>query len=306
MSIRSRIARLFRHTGFILALAVVVGLTFHQPASWTRPAVTPGLGLIMTFSLLSISPRIFLDFKKLLPPIAISLFMNYVVLSGTLIGLSSLFIQDHELWTGFVLVAAVPPAVAVIPYTHHLKGNTTFSLVGAVASYLAALIITPVISVSFLGTNFIDPQRLLLTLSSLIIAPLLVSQILRRTRIIATLEKYRSPIVNWTFFLVVYTIIGLNRNAFLEQPLTVLRLSAVAFGSTFVLAYLINRIARLLRVNRQTRVSLMLLGTRKNYGLSAAIALTFFNARAAMPTAIAMAFAIFQFIFLTLWLKKTD
>ena len=44
----------------------------------------------------------------------------------------------------------------------------------------------------------------------------------------------------------------------------------------------------------------MLFGTRKNYGLAAAIALAFFGSRAAMPVAVATAFAIMHFISLTL------
>ena len=305
-SIKIQFANLFRNTGFILALAIVMGLAFYQGASWTKPAVTPILGLIMTLSLLGVSSKIFWDFRKLLIPISISLVLNYLLLSGSLIGLSSLILTDHELWIGFVLVAAVPAAVGVIPFSHHLGANTELSLVGTAATYLAAFVITPLISITLLGVNIIAPERLLLILVELIIGPFILSRVLQRTRISTTLEKFRGAIVNWSFFLVIYTVIGLNRDAFLTEPVILLRLAIVAFVSTFVITYLIDRLLKFLGVDKPKRISLALLGTRKNYGLAAAIALTFFNSRTAAPSAVASAFAIIHFIWLTFRVKKMD
>lgn len=304
LSIKDGFNRLFKHTGFILALAVIVGLSFNQGAYWIKHAVTPILGLVMTLSLLSISTQVFKEFRKWLLPMALAIVLNFVVLGGTFIGLSTLLIHDYELWTGFVLIAAVPPAVAVIPYTYHLGGNTSLSLVGSIAAYLSALLITPLVSISLLGTNFIEPKKLGLILAELIIVPLIVSRGLRLSRVLPALEQHRGIAVNWGFFLVVYTIMGLNRDAFLGEPLTLVRVSAIAFTSTFVLTYLINYVSRRRGVSKPDRLSLILLGTRKNYGMATAVGLTFFGPRATIPTAVAIAFAIAQFIWLTFRVKK--
>jgi bile acid:Na+ symporter, BASS family len=298
--------RLFNHTGFILMLAIIIGLSFNQAASWIRHAVTPILGLVMTLSLLSISTETFRQFRKLLWPMLLAIALNFVVLGGIFIGLSALIIHDYELWTGFVLIAAVPPAVAVIPYTYTLDGNTSLSLVGSIGAYLSALIITPLLSISLLGTNYIEPVKLAAILIELIIAPLIVSRLLRLSSVLPVLEKHRGVAVNWGFFLVVYVIIGLNQDAFLAQPLVLLRVSTIAFATTFILTYVINSVARLLGVSKPDRISLILLGTRKNYGMATAVCLTFFSARAAIPTAVAMAFAIAQFIWLTFTVKKMN
>ena len=66
--------------------------------------------------------------------------------------------------------------------------------------------------------------------------------------IVSMVEGWRGPVVNWGFFLVIYTIVGLNRDAFLEEPGTLLLVCAIAFASTFVLAEVINRVSRLLGV----------------------------------------------------------
>jgi BASS family bile acid:Na+ symporter len=305
-SLKLGFKRVFKHTGFILTMAVIIGLSFNQGAYWTKHAVTSILGLVMTLSLLSISTRIFKEFRKWLVPMVLAIVLNFGVLGGTFIGLAALLIHEYELWTGFVLIAAVPPAVAVIPYTYHLDGNTSLSLVGSIAAYLSALLITPLLSISLLGTNFIEPSKLLIILTELIIAPLIVSRVIRLSRVLPALEKHRGIAVNWGFFVVVYTIIGLNRDAFLGQPLTLLRVSAIAFTSTFILTYLINYAAKLLGVGKPDRISLILLGTRKNYGMASAVCLAFFGARAAIPTAVAIAFAIAQFIWLTFTVKTMD
>ncbi|MGB2583543.1 MAG: bile acid:sodium symporter, partial [Dehalococcoidia bacterium] len=218
--------------------------------------------------------------------------------------LSSLIISDADLRTGFVLVAAVPPAVAVRPITYLLGGNTRFSMGGNVAAYTLALAITPLICILFLGANFIEPTRLLIVLGELIAAPIVVSRNLRRTRIMSTVERWRNPVVNWGFFLVIYTMVGLNRDVFLQEPGTLLLVSVVAFTGTFVLAEVINRISRRLGVQKMDRISFMLLGTRKNDGLAGAIALIFFDPRAAMPAALVMTFSVFHFVWLTWWVKR--
>jgi BASS family bile acid:Na+ symporter len=304
VSLDSRIRGLLENNSFIFMLALAVALAFGGGASYTEPALVPVLGLIMTISILDVSSRVFLDLKKILFPVLLALILNFVVLSGAYVGLSSLIISDADLRTGFVLVAAVPPAVAVIPITYILGGNTRFSMVGNVATYTLALAVTPLICILFLGANYIEPERLLIVLGELIAAPIVVSRILRRTRIMPIVERWRAPVVNWGFFLVIYTMVGLNRDVFLQEPGALLLVSAVAFIGTFVLAELINRISRRLGVPKMDRISLMLLGTRKNDGMAGTIALIFFDPRVAMPAALVMTFSVFHFVWLTWWVKR--
>ena len=55
--------------------------------------------------------------------------MNYLLLGGLLLALNALFIHNEALRAGPVTLAAVPPAVAVIPFSAFLKGDETFSLI---------------------------------------------------------------------------------------------------------------------------------------------------------------------------------
>jgi len=304
MAAKARVGRLFRNNSFILALALLMGLAFGQLAPYGRATVTPLLAVIMTLSLMGVSTAVFSNFRKLLGPVSLSVLLNYVVLSGAFIGLASLLVPDYELWTGFVLVAAVPPAVAVIPFTYHLGGKVENALAGSVAAHLAAFAAAPLICLGFLGTSLLQPRQLLLALAQLIAAPFLVSRLLRRTPAAPWVERHRGAMLNWGFFVVIYTIIGLNRDAFLGQPAALLDLSLVAFACTFVIAYVINRLAKALGADKPDRISYAVMGAWKNYGLAGALALAFFGSRAAMPAAVTTAFAILNFIWLSFWTRR--
>ena len=203
-----------------------------------------------------------------------------------------------------MILAAVPPAVATIAFTYNLGGNINYTVVGVATTYLAAIFITPLVYILFLGTNLIEPGKLLIILAELVVAPLIVSQILRRMSIAPTLERGGGFIVNWCFFIIAYTVIGLNKSTFLVEPVMLLFTSIVAFFGTFALIHIIDYISRLFGVDRHDRISIILLGTRKNIGLAAALSLTFFGARAAMPSAVYAAVSKISFIWISLWIKK--
>jgi len=97
---------------------------------------------------------------------------------------------------------------------------------------------------------------------------------------------------------VVYTIIGLNREAFLSFSPVLLRVGAISFIGTFGLAYAVFLAARFAGATRQGQISYAVMGAWKNYGLAGAIALTYFGEVAALPSAVTTAFAIVNFIVL--------
>jgi len=52
----------------------------------------------------------------------------------------------------------------------------------------------------------------------LILLPLVCSRVLLWTGWAKKLEPWKGTLTNWSFFLIVYTIIGLNRQLFFEKP----------------------------------------------------------------------------------------
>jgi len=298
---------LLRNNSFILALALVAGIAVGQGAAYTREAVTPLLAVIMTLSLVGVSSDVFRGGRRLIRPAMVALFLNYIVLGGLLIVLAFLLVDDPSVRAGYVLIAAVPPAVAVIPFTYKLGGDVEFTLVGSVTGHIAAFILTPLITLLALGASLVEPQQLVVALVQLIALPFLVSRLLRRSVAVTSwLNTYRGTLLNWGFFVVVYTIIGLNREAFLSASPLLLRIGAVSLIGTFGIAYAVFALARSAGASRRGQVSYAVMGAWKNYGLAGAIALSYFGEAAALPAAMTTAFAIANFIVLGMTIAVKD
>jgi bile acid:Na+ symporter, BASS family len=255
--------RWWRNRDFILILSVFCGLLLGQGATWTKPLVLPAPALVMTLSTMGVRRDALRSGQGLWRPVLSGLLLNSVMLGGVLLGLSFFMISEAAMIDGFVLLVAVPPAIAVIPFTNFLQGNTAFSLLGTVACYLGALVITPCITLAFFGTGFIEPWSLITIIAQLILVPLILARILLWSPLGQRLETVKGTIINWSFFLVMYTIVGFNREFFFTRPFILLPVVVIAVASTFMLEGLIEKVGRFMNLDRLTLTSLVLLGSLK-------------------------------------------
>jgi BASS family bile acid:Na+ symporter len=261
----------------------------------------------MTLSTMLISSKMFRSPSALIIPCVLGIVMNYLVLSGTILMIASLLISDEALWTGFVVLASVPAAVAVIPFADFLKGNAFYALVGAMGAYLSGIVIMPLIIFGFLGKSFaVEPDKLVITIVMLIVLPLMASRLLMWAGIDKRIAPFRGTITNWSFFLVVYAIVGLNRELFIERPLSLLPVAIIAIASTFVLGFIIEGFARLFRIDQGISTSLVLLGTLKNYGIAGGMALTLIGEESAVPATVSTVFMIVYIIWLGFRARMRD
>ncbi len=288
--------RLIRNRDFLLVMALLLGLFWGQGAKWTERTVLPSLGLVMTLATMGVPGTLFLSPGKLLRPALWGIALNYGLLGGLILGLSGLLIGEEELRHGFVIMTAVPPAVAVIPFSVILNGNQTLALVGTIGCYLAALGITPLIAYFFLGGAFGDPVKIMTIMVELILVPLALSRVLIWIGWVRKLEPWRGPLTNWSFFLIVYTIIGLNRQLFFDRPGALILPAAIALASTFLLGWVIETVGRLRGADSQTITTMVLLGTHKNTGLAAGLALSLFSDKTAVPATITTIFMLVYMI----------
>lgn len=293
-----KIAAIFRQRNFIFLLAVLCGVLVSGGADWTEPLVIPGLAVVMTISTLGIPNSTFRSPRRLIAPALKGILMNYILLAMVIIILSSIMIRDESLWIGFILIAAVPPAVAVIPFANFLEGDQSLALFGTLGAYLAAFIILPMITLGFIGVSHIDPVKLAAVMFQLIVIPLLLSRLLIWKGWNKKLERPAGLLTNWSFFIVLYTIIGLNRTSLIAQPLIIIPVAVTSFAIIFLTGYLIEHIGQFYHVPEGTLTSLTLLGTLKNYGLSGGLALTFFDREASLPSAMGTIFLILYAVWL--------
>lgn len=299
------IGGLLRNRNFILLLAISLGLSIGKPLStWTVPLVLPLLAIVMTLSAVDVTSRELTTLKNIPYPVGLSLLLNYVVMGGIVLLLAWWLIGDRDLWTGFVVLATVPPAVGVVPFSYILGGNILFSLIGMTAAYLSALFIMPGIMTLFLGTGYVNPLRLLTILGELVLVPIILSRILLAFNLVDRIKPWRGVITNWSFFVVLFTIVGLNREAFFGEFNILVRIIVIAVIISFVLGFTIDLSTRAFRVSRGTSISMILMGTTKNYGLASGILLTLFGERATLPVSVCTVFSVLHVVWLGLRFRK--
>ncbi len=277
---------------FLFVAALVLGITAGHLARWTQSWTLPVLAVAMTVSITQVTSDAFWPLRKLVRPLMLSILLNYVILGAVILVPARFLIPEQDLWTGFVISAAVPPGVAVIPFSYVAGGDTSFALVGTVGGYLAALAITPAMALWLVGESLIQPMRLITTLAQLIVIPLILSRLVLLSPARAAIERWRGKIVNWAFFLVIFTIIGLNRSVFLREPRLVALISAITMARSFGLALVLERVLQRLRVDKPSLVSYVLMGTLKNGGMAAATSLALSGERASVPAAVGAALAV--------------
>jgi BASS family bile acid:Na+ symporter len=290
--------RLLNNRNFVFILSITFGLVLPQAAQWTKILMMPALALVMMLATINVPNDYFLNPRAIIKPSFAGILITYVILSGAILLLSALLINDKNLWIGFVLIAGVPPAVAVIPFTAILEGNVSSTLSGTVASYLAALLIMPLMFWIFIGAGFADPYKLVRIMLLLIVLPLVLSRMILYFNWQDRIAPIRGSLTNWGFFIVLYSIIGVNRDLIFSQPLTIIPIAGIAFATTFVLGWIIQKMGVLFNVDKENIVSLVLQGTLKNQGISGGLAIALFAKEAAVPSAV---YSIFMILYI-MWL----
>lgn len=294
----NKLKELLQKRNTIFILAMLGGLLTDYPARWTQSLILPVLVLIMTLSVLNIPNHVFRSPRAMIAPALTGICMTYLILGGVIIGLSFLLIKDPALRAGYILIAASPPAIAIIPFANMLKGDESFTLFSIIGAYLVALPVMPLMAFLFLDIRGLNPMILITAAGSLVLLPIVMSRLLLWRGWHKRIEPVRGLITDWSFFVVIYTIIGLNRRIVLENPAMIVPVLAVAVLSVFVLGYLIETVGARLRLSRKIITSLVLLGTLKNFGLAGGIALTFFSRESALPSAVCAVFLVLEIIWL--------
>lgn len=261
-------------------------LTGGFPADLSRIVQQLTLIAAMTASLTEIS------FRGLSPRaeargLALSFVMSYGALGG-LVLLFAVLSPDADIRIGWILVAAVPPAVGVVPITSFLRGDVRRALLSDAVLYLLGLVMVPALTLAFLGQG-VDTGLLAQQTVLLIGLPILLSWPLRRWKRIA---QVRPSAVSVSFFFLVLAIAGSTRATLLARPEVVAGLSLEALLRTFGLGLLVIGAVRALRIPREGQVAAVTFASFKNLGLTVVLAFTVFGAGASLPAIVCLIFEI--------------
>jgi len=270
----------------MVASGLVVGFATGGFPAYSKEIAEVALILGMTFSLTEISIS-GISPREELRRFLVAFGMSYVVLSGLILSFAVLS-PDPQIRNGWVLMAAVPPAIAVVPITSILKGDTRRSLVSLALLYVLGLGLVPAITLAF--TNQTAPfEALVLQTVLLIGVPLVASRFFRRW---SRTAEFRTSAVSISFFFLVIAIAGSTRGPLLAHPELIASLAVLGFGRTFLLGGLVFVVTRTLHVPWADRVAVTAFSSFKNLGLTVVLAFAVFGPEATLPSIVSLVFEI--------------
>ena len=289
----------FSRSNLIFLLALICGMFLPQGFQIGNALILSALMVMLTITLLRFPRGFVLSPGPLLFASIRSNVMNYLVLGNFIILASIFLIHKQELWIGMVLIAAMPPSVAIIPLGNSLRADKTSVFTGMAGAYLGALLIIPLIGLGFLKYIHLSYWNLILLVLELILLPLALSRLAVDKAWDKIIEPYEETIIDCCSFIVFYTITASSRNILPDWSSDLFIIALIAFVSIFFFAFAIGKIGNYFHDPENKNTSFLLLGTMKDCGLAGGIALILFNQEAALPSLI---FAISTFIYMN-WLK---
>ncbi len=276
----------------MMTIGLVLGLLTGGFPWYTREISMASLALLMTLSLANVRlgearGRDHLEHS------AWALALNYGALTVLLLAIGLAF--SNDLWPGWVLMAAAPSAISVVPFTSIFGGRTSQSLFSTAVNYIAALALMPIITLAMIGSS-VDVTNLIESLLILIVLPMLLSRMVAKAHIS---KGPSASLINISFAVLIFAVAGANRGAFAGDLGIVLAICAAGAVRTFGIGMGTEFALRKLGVAREDRVSYVLFASFKNLGLTATLAIALFEPIVAVPATICIVLEVVWAIFLT-------
>ncbi|MFP4186159.1 MAG: hypothetical protein ACLFSM_08110 [Thermoplasmata archaeon] len=273
--------------GAMAFLAITLGLFIDGYPKYSDEITMISLLIIMSLSTREVKFDKLRSLKGHLGDFLTVFLLNYGLLSITIISLSYLLFDDIQLIQGLVVLAVVPSAIAVIPFTSMLEGDTELSLVSSALLYISSLAVAPAVLLLLFGQQ-IGIWPILKNLIILIIAPVIISRFL--LMIEYQQRSYDKIIVNTGFFLIIFGAVGANRQLFFSETRLLLPILFIGAVRSVGLASLVFYGGKRLDISIGKLKSYTLFSTLKNGGLSVILAVSLFGDKASFPIVLGFVF----------------
>lgn len=288
---------ILQNFALVMTIGFALGLLVGGFPAFTREISMASLALLMTLSLSTIrigDARL----KDHIGHSMLSLFLNYGALSTLILVMGLAF--SKNLWPGWVLMAAAPSAISIVPFTSVFGGSTTKALFSTAVNYVAALAIMPIMTVLLIGSA-VDISSLITSLLLLIVLPMLASRAVTRIKIG---KRTNNALINLSFAVLIFAVVGANRDAFAGNPLIVMAIAAAGMIRTFGIGLSSEFVLRRSGMPKSDRTAYVLFSSYKNLGLTVTLAIALFDPIVAVPATICIVFEVVWVIFLTRYYRE--
>ena len=249
--------------------------------------------LLMCFSLTGLRFRKE-DIKANKRTILISTFVSIFISPITTLIIGTFF--DDVYWEGWVLLACVPCAIAVISGALLMGADTKLMTLSVTAIYVVAIAFTP-ITVSLLTGGSVDPFTILKYVLLFILVPMIISIPLGKMKIP---KSVNTIVINFCFLAMVFVAFGKCRDTMISDPVIVLLIALACFFRVPFIHLVSEFILRRANVPVEKRIHYILLLAWKNSGMSLALCITLVPDSSAvlLPGSISLMFELIYMMFM--------
>lgn len=292
----------FANRNLLLVFAVVLGIVLPNFAINLKPFSFWVLAVVMLFSLTAISNKAISSLKNIFKPLLLGIFYNHLIFGTLIIVVAYFFSFDANLFYGFIVIAASPPGVAIIPFTSKLNGDIEYSIIATFGAFLASVFLSPLLIKLFSGSKTVDSLEVLKSMIMLIIIPFILSRFLLFEKLNTFIVKSRGKIVDYGFAIIIYISVGLNSSIFYGNYLVLIKLTAVFV----IVMFLGGKILEMFLKNKQSAkkiISSKFIFAIKSSGFSVVTSIQIFGDKAAIPATI-MSIMVLVYLLVSLIGKK--
>jgi len=263
-----------------ILLTIVVAFFIPQFGLLIKPYLIYLLMGLMFLSCLKIEvSKIIKDFKIFHKVESIFIHLVIIHIVTPLVVLIFRRFLSAESYVGFILAAVTSSAVAIVFLSKLFKGKPRRALELTTISNLLNVVAIPGLVFVFAGQYVeIEFIPLLLLIAKVVFIPLILAEIIQRTKIKEPLDKVSSPISIGLLLIITYGIIAPTRDYILDNLF--LSLQLLLFSIVIILIMFFIGFAT--GGSKKGRITYGLSSSFKNVTLATVIALTIFNEKVAL------------------------
>lgn len=219
--------------------------------------------------------------------------LSYFINTGITLLLGSFFIRDHvEIWYGWVMLASMPCAIAVVTASILMKERMESAVLAVTATYVSGLVLTPLLSYVLIG-DAVNPLEILKYILLFIVIPVILS---RFTPHLHMKRTFKVPAINLLMAAMVFCSVNSNRGTMIDEPEFILLILGVVLLRLVILHATMWLLIRKSSFAEGSEGTYLVLGVWKNTGLSISMTMVLL---ASTPTSVIPCFLCL--IVETLW-----
>lgn len=220
------------------------------------------------------------DFGTYRKPILVNFVCCFGICTGFTLLTGLFFIDNQALWTGWVMLSAVPCAISVVPSALFLKADPKLAVLSLTVIYVIAIALTPLITHTLIG-NSVNPLEVLRYILMFILIPFVLAIPIKRLHL---KQAPKTLFINLMMFILVFVGLGSRQEFVFSEPMIVLSLVVACMFRIFLVSTVFVLAMKKLGCDRVNGLNYVTFCYWKNSGMSASLTMGLFAAT--MPEAV--------------------